>query len=88
VAIQCDHPRLVRLDVDDNGLPLYGKIYMCEACEELVEVVTGRAFSPDDVHNLAEAISHGVRRGAEEQEPLDASDLIEVKNTEDSWEEP
>jgi hypothetical protein len=84
----------VRLDVDDNGVPLYGKIYMCETCELLVEVVTGRSFSPEDVQKLAEQLASGALvPSAETHEedpdatPIDASDLIEVEDIEDSWSE-
>jgi hypothetical protein len=92
VALPCDHPRLVRLDVDDDGVPLYGRIYMCETCELLVEVVTGRSFSTEDVQKLADQLSSGAVVPSDETHdedpdatPIDASDLIEVNDVEDSW---
>jgi hypothetical protein len=82
----------VRIDLDDQGAPLYGKIYMCETCDLLVEVVTGRSFSPEDVLKLARQLSGGtpIPKSKEHEEdpdatPLDASDLIEVDDAEDSW---
>lgn len=85
----CEHPRLARLDVEDELSLLFGNVYKCDVCGALVEVVVGRTITTAALREFADAVDSGRAKPSLTPEPSnDVDDNPDIVEVDDVWEEP